>query len=505
MQLSDLEKIRYEKILAMRNAGIEPYPTRTEVTCTIAEAVKQFEATENTPDAKPIQVTLAGRIRATRLMGKLAFAHIEDGSGRIQLFLRVNELGEEAMELLKTQFDLGDFIQATGEVTRTRTGEVSLQVTAFKMLAKAITPLPAAKDEMIDGQLVRHATLADPETRFRQRYADLAVNEEVRKIFRTRAKVENSLRAYLDERGFIEVETPILQPIYGGAAAKPFTTHHNQLKQDLFLRISFELYLKRLVVGGFDRVYEIGRDFRNEGVSFKHNPEFTQIEFYWAYADYLKVMELTENMIAYVCDQALGTRKVTFNGNELDFNPPWQRVNLRQGLIDKAGIDIDQYPTAEGLSKAMLDKGMKFNPEAARGKLIDHLMSEYLEPTFIQPTFLYDYPRDISPLAKNKPGDPTTVERFEGYVGGMELCNAFTELNDPIEQETRFLEMGREYGAEDEERHPMDEDYLQAMSYGMPPQGGFGMGIDRLVMLLTDQHSIREVILFPHLRSKDEE
>ena len=505
MQLSDLEKIRYDKILAMRQAGREPYPTRSEVTCTIAEAIKQFESAENGPSVKVTRATVAGRLRAIRLMGKLAFAHIEDGTGRIQLFMRVNELGEEAMELLKNDFDLGDFIQAKGEVTRTRTGEVSLLVSEFKMLAKSITPLPAAKDEVVDGQLVRHATLADPETRFRQRYADLAVNEEVRKIFRTRAKVVNALRAFLDNRGFLEVETPILQPIYGGAAAKPFVTHHNQLKQDLFLRISFELYLKRLVVGGFDRVYEIGRDFRNEGVSFKHNPEFTQLEFYWAYADYLQVMELTENMIAFACDQALGARKVTFDGAEIDFNPPWKRVDLRQGLIDAAGIDINEYPTGETLAKAMHEKGMKFNPEAARGKLIDHLLGEYLEPTFIQPTFLYDYPRDISPLAKNKPGDPTTVERFEGFVGGMELCNAFTELNDPIEQETRFLEMGREYKAEDEERHPMDEDYLQAMSYGMPPQGGFGMGIDRLLMLLTDQHSIREVILFPHLRSKDEE
>jgi lysyl-tRNA synthetase, class II len=505
MQLSDLEKIRYEKILAMRAEGREPYPTRSEVTCTIAEAIKEFESAENGPSVKVTHVTIAGRLRAIRLMGKLAFAHIEDGTGRIQLFMRVNELGEEAMEFLKSEFDLGDFIQAKGEVTRTRTGEVSLLVSEFKMLAKAITPLPAAKDEMVDGQVVRHATLADPETRFRQRYADLAVNEEVRKIFRTRAKVVSSLRRFMDAHGFLEVETPILQPIYGGAAAKPFVTHHNQLKQDLYLRISFELYLKRLVVGGFDRVYEIGRDFRNEGVSYKHNPEFTQIEFYWAYADYLKVMDLVENMIAAVCDEAIGTRKLTFNGAEIDFNPPWQRVDLREGLIKATGIDINAYPTAEGLSKAMLEKGMKFNPEAARGKLIDHLLGEYLEPTFIQPTFLYDYPRDISPLAKNKPGDPTTVERFEGFVGGMELCNAFTELNDPIEQETRFLEMGREYGAEDEERHPMDEDYLKAMSYGMPPQGGFGMGVDRLVMLLTDQHSIREVLLFPHLRSKEEE
>ena len=505
MELSDLEKIRYEKILSMRKAGVEPYPTRTEVTATIAEATYAFESVENGPSVKVTRATLAGRLRAIRLMGKLAFAHIEDGTGRIQLFMRVNELGEEVMERFKSEFDLGDYIQAKGEVTRTRSGEISLLVTEFKMLAKAITPLPAAKDEMVDGVVVRHATLTDPETRYRQRYADLAVNEDVRKTFRTRAAVTNALRNFLNDKGFLEVETPILQPIYGGAAAKPFVTHHNQLKQDLYLRISFELYLKRLVVGGFDRVYEIGRDFRNEGVSFKHNPEFTQLEFYWAYADYLKVMELTENMIAYACDQALGTRKLMFNGAEIDFNPPWKRVDLRQGLIDATGIDINAYLTGEELARVMQEKGMKFNPQVARGKLIDHMMGEYLEPTFIQPTFLYDYPRDISPLAKNKPGDPTTVERFEGYVGGMELCNAFTELNDPIEQETRFLEMGREYKAEDEERHPMDEDYLRAMSYGMPPQGGFGMGVDRLVMLLTDRRTIREVILFPHLRGKDEE
>lgn len=505
MELSDLEKIRYEKIQQMRAAGVEPYPTRTEVNQSTAEAIRVFEANEAAGNQEPVNAALGGRLRAVRLMGKLAFAHIEDGSGRIQLFFRVNELGEEAMQRFKDQFDIGDFIQASGEIIRTRTGEISLQVQDFKMLAKAITPLPAAKDEVVDGQVVRHATLADPETRFRQRYADLAVNEGVRKIFRTRAAVVTAIRSFLDARGFLEVETPILQPIYGGAAARPFVTHHNQLKQDLYLRISFELYLKRLTVGGIDRVYEIGRDFRNEGVSYKHNPEFTQLEYYWAYADYLQVMELTEQMIASVCDSIFGTRKLTYNGNEIDFTPPWKRVDLRQGLIDATGIDINLYPTAEGLEKAMLDKGMKFKPGDARGKLIDHLLGEYLEPTFIQPTFLYDYPRDISPLAKNRPGDPTTVERFEGFVGGMELCNAFTELNDPFEQEARFLEMGREYEADDEERHPMDEDYLQAMSYGMPPQGGFGMGIDRLVMLLTDQKNIREVLLFPHLREREED
>jgi len=505
MELSDLEKIRFDKIAEMRAKGIEPYPTRTEVNQTIAEAIEKFDKAEAAGQESVTDVIIGGRIRASRIMGKLAFAHIEDGSGRIQLFLRINELGEEALNLFKEYFDLGDYIQASGDVVRTRTGEISLQVHEFKMLAKSITPLPAAKDEIVDGVLVRHATLADPEMRYRQRYADLAVNEEVRNIFRTRAKVTRALRDFFDDHGFIEVETPILQPIYGGAAARPFVTHHNQLKQDLYLRISFELYLKRLTVGGLDRVYEIGRDFRNEGVSYKHNPEFTQLEFYWAYADYLKVMDLTEQFVAYVCDKVLGTRKVTYEGHEIDFNPPWNRVDLRQGLIDATGIDINQYPTAESLAAVMQSKGMKFKPDDARGKLIDHLLGEYLEPTFIQPTFLYDYPRDISPLAKNRPGDPSTVERFEGFVGGMELCNAFTELNDPLEQEQRFLEMGREYAAEDEERHPMDEDYLRAMSYGMPPQGGFGMGIDRLCMLLTDRRTIREVLLFPHLREREDE
>jgi len=505
MELNELERIRCEKIQQMRDSGFEPYPTRTEVTSTTADAIKAFENAEKAGNPETLTAVLGGRLRAVRLMGKLAFAHIEDGSGRIQLFFRVNELGEAEMQRFKDHFDLGDFIQAGGDLVRTRTGEVSLLVRNFKMLAKAITPLPAAKDEVVDGQVVRHATLSDPETRYRQRYADLAVNQEVRQIFRTRAAVVRALRQFLDSRGFLEVETPILQPIYGGAAAKPFVTHHNQLKQDLYLRISFELYLKRLTVGGFDRVYEIGRDFRNEGVSYKHNPEFTQLEFYWAYADYLKVMEMTEEMIAHVCDTVFGTRKLTYDDIELDFNPPWRRVNLRQSLIENANIDISLYPFAEALENVMVSLGMKVNPGEARGKLIEQLLEEFVEPTLVQPTFMYDYPRDISPLAKNVPGDPSTVERFEGFVCGMELCNAFTELNDPLEQEKRFLEMGRDYKADDEEQHPMDEDYLKAMSYGMPPQGGFGMGIDRLVMLLTDQKNIREVLLFPPLRERDDQ
>jgi lysyl-tRNA synthetase class 2 len=504
---SNLEQTRLEKVRRLRAQGIDPYPPGSQVTHTTAEAIQAFETAEATgtgvgPDA--VTVTLAGRIRATRPMGKIVFAHIEDRAGRIQLFFRVNELGAEQIEFFNREFDLGDFIQASGFIFRTRTGEITLHVKAFCMLSKALLPLPAAKDEVVDGQIVRHATLADPETRFRQRYADLAVNPEVRQVFRTRAAVVKALRQFMDERDFLEVETPILQPVYGGAAARPFVTFHNQLKQQLYLRISFELYLKRLLVGGLDRVYEIGRDFRNEGVSFKHNPEFTQIEFYMAYADYHTIMQMTEEMLAFVADAVLGKRTILFNGHEISLEPPWKRLELRQALLDAVAIDIAEHPTTESLATAMQAHGLKPKPGSTRGKLIDGLLGDFLEPNLIQPTFLYDYPRDISPLAKSKPGDPQTVERFEGFVGGMELCNAFSELNDPLDQESRFLEMGRDYAAEDEERHPMDEDYLRALSYGMPPTGGFGMGVDRLVMLLTDNHSIREVLLFPHLRNRDE-
>ena len=504
MEFSELEQQRIDKIHQMREAGIEPYPTRVERTHTISEARALFEAIDGDEDADPVQTTLTGRMRSLRQMGKIAFSHIEDATGTVQLFLRINDVGEEAFKQFKDFYNIGDYIQASGEMFRTRTGEISLRVNSYKMLAKSILPLPAAKNvENEDGEVVQHATLSDPEVRYRQRYADLAVNPEVRELFRVRAGVVQALRDFLNQRDFLEVETPILQPIYGGAAARPFVTHHNQLHQDLFLRISFELYLKRLLVGGLDRVYEIGRDFRNEGVSFKHNPEFTQLEFYMAYADYYKIMEMTEQMVSEVAQKTLGTMVIQFNGNEIDLTPPWKRVELRQGLIDAVGIDIEEHKTAESLEAAMTAKGLKAKPGSPRGKLIDAMMGDILEPSFIQPTFLYNYPRDISPLAKSKPEDPQTVERFEGFIGGMELCNAFTELNDPLDQESRFLELGRTYEDGDDENNPMDEDYLRAMSYGMPPCGGFGIGVDRLVMLLTNRRSIREVILFPHLRERD--
>jgi lysyl-tRNA synthetase class 2 len=499
-ELNDLERVRLEKAEALRRAGMEPFPTTAQRTHTTGEALRAFEAA---PEGAPVEATVVGRLRSIRRMGKVTFAHVEDGDGKLQLYLRADEVGAEKVALFTEHFDLGDFVQAEGVLFRTKTGEVSLHIRDFTMLAKAVSPLPASKEEVIDGERVVHAAFANPEARYRQRYADLAVNPEVREVFRTRARVISAVRAFLDARGFIEVETPILQPIYGGAAALPFVTHHNQLHQDLYLRISFELYLKRLLVGGMERVYEIGRDFRNEGVSFKHNPEFTQLEFYMAYADYRQVMALTEEMVAEVARRAIGTTTVVYDGQTIDLAPPWRREDLRSAIAERSGIDIAAHPTAEALRAAMGAKGHAPAEASTRGKLIESLLSHYVEPALIQPTFIYDYPRDISPLAKSKPGEPGTVERFEGYAAGMELCNAFTELNDPLDQEARFLEMGRDYAADDEERHPMDEDYLQAMRYGMPPNGGFGMGIDRLTMLLTGRPTIREVILFPHLRSKE--
>ena len=497
---TELEQQRLQKVERLRSEGIEPWPRRTERTHSCAAAVALLES-----DGEGAPVVVGGRLRSLRTMGKIAFAHIEDGSGRVQLFFRANELGgKEALKTLEQDYDLGDFIQAAGTMITTRTGEPSVLVTEFKMLSKAVSPLPIVKEQEVDGELVRYSAFSDIEERYRQRYADLAVNPEVREVFRTRALTINALRRFMDAEGFLEVETPILQPIYGGAAARPFVTHHNQLHQDLYLRISFELYLKRLIVGMFDRVYEIGRDFRNEGVSFKHNPEFTQLEFYAAYTDYNEVMRITERMIAFVAEQVTGGTVIEYQGHTVDFKPPWQRITLRDAIREKSGIDYTLYPTAETLAAAMREKGHKPSPKSSWGKLVDSLLSAYVEPDLIQPTFLTDYPRDISPLAKTKPDDPTHVERFEYFVAGMEMGNAFTEINDPLDQEQRFLDMGRLYDQDDEDAHPMDDDYLRAMRYGMPPTGGFGTGVDRLVMLFTDKRSIREVLLFPHLRNREE-
>lgn len=501
MEFNELERQRLAKLELLRAAGMEAYPPRVQRTHTNAEALQAFLASE--ADQSPLApVTLTGRLLSIRTMGKVSFAHIEDGHGRIQLFLRSNELAN-SYELFTKAFDLGDFVEAAGTLMRTRSGEVSLQVASLRMLAKAMTPLPIPKEyERADGEVARFGAFADIEERYRQRYADLAVNPDVREDFRIRSRMISALRRWLDEHGYLEVETPVLQPIYGGAAARPFVTHHNQLKQDLYLRISFELYLKRLLVGMYERVYEIGRDFRNEGVSFKHNPEFTQLELYCAYTDLAGIMETVEGLLSSVAESVLGSPRLHFHGHEIDLTPPWARKSLRDVIREGTGIDYVAYPTAEALREVMREHHLEASSTATWGHLVDNLLSE-VESSLVQPVFIHDYPVAISPLAKQKPGDPTHVERFEVFIGGMEVGNAFTELNDPFEQEARFLEQGRAYEAGDEEAQPMDEDYLRALKYGMPPNGGFGMGVDRLAMLFTNHRSIRDVLLYPHLRTRD--
>lgn len=498
-QPNPLEEQRLEHMASLEELGHEPFPSRVARTHTTAEAIAAYEAA---PEGSAVEVIVTGRLVSMRDMGKTVFAHVADESGRLQLFLRRDELGEESHTAFRKLLDLGDFVEAGGNMFRTRAGEASLHLTDWRLLAKAISPLPVAKEQEVDGEIVRYNAFSDVEERYRQRYADLAVNPEVREIFRTRARTISALRRFMDDHDFLEVETPVLQPLYGGAAARPFTTHHNQLKQELFLRISFELYLKRLLVGGYERVYEIGRDFRNEGVSFKHNPEFTQLEFYAAYWDYNDVMAFTEKMIAYTAEQVLGTTEIDYQGNAISLTPPWQRITMHEAIRQFTEIDYLEYPVAEELAGAIREIGGNAPAGAAWGKLIDGLLGDFVEPKLIQPTFILDYPRDISPLAKGVDGDPRHVERFEFFIGGMEMGNAFTELNDPLEQRKRFEELNELFGLSDEERNPVDEDYIRAMRYGMPPNGGFGMGVDRLTMLLTDHKAIREVLLFPHLRER---
>ena len=489
--LTDQERSRLSNLQGLRDAGIEPFPARVQRTHTIAEALALFDA-DGSADAT---VSVCGRLKRIRIMGKMSFADLEDGSGQIQIVLRRDSLPDGWYnEVWKKLLDLGDFIGVTGPLVTTKTGERSVEAGSVQFLSKALKPMPD-----------KWHGVRDRETRYRRRYVDLLANPEVRDVFVSRAEVMRALRRYLDHESFLEVETPILQPVYGGAAARPFVTHHNQLHQDLYLRISFELYLKRLIVGGYDRVYEIGRDFRNEGVSFKHNPEFTQLEFYEAYTDYEGVMRRAEEMIAYVAQKVTGGTTITYQGREIDLAPPWRRVTLREAIHRATGIDYEKHPEAEELAEAMRGIGHDPDPHSNWGKLVDSLLARHVEPTLVQPTFLIDYPRDVSPLAKGSPSNPRQVERFEGFAAGMELCNAFSEINDPIDQLQRFVDENYRARHGDEEAHPVDEDFIEALSYGMPPTGGFGMGVDRLTMLLTDKDTIREVILFPHLRTIKEE
>lgn len=492
-ELTELQRVRLEKLERIREQGVDPYPPRVERSHTTAEAVELFRTAEaeGALDTLPATLSLAGRLVSLRIMGRASFAHIQDGSGRIQVLFRQDVLGEAAYQFFKELLDLGDFIAVTGRLFRTRTGEITVEVHDYQLASKSLHPLP----EKWHG-------LRDTETRYRQRYLDLITNAETRHIFRLRSRIITAMRQYLDSQGFLEVETPALQPLYGGAAARPFRTYYNALDQEFYLRISDELYLKRLIIGGLDKVYEICKDFRNEGLSTRHNPEFTMMECYWAYADYNDVMRLVENMIAFIARQALGTEEIVHQGNRVVLTPPWGRVPMRDAIREITSIDIEAYPTHDELQAAIKDRKLAVDDQPTWARLVDELFSEYVEPRLIQPTFIIDYPVELSPLAKRKPDAPHLVERFEPFAGGLELGNAFTELNDPLDQRARFEAMREQFAAGDEEAHPLDEDFLTAMMYGMPPTGGLGIGVDRLVMLLTDQSSIREVILFPQLRTR---
>ena len=482
---------RRAKLAELTRQGVEPFAYSFERSNMAGDAAALLGAAEEGPT-----VRMAGRLVAWRAHGKTTFAHLADASGRIQLYFRRDALGDARYGLLD-QFDLGDVVGLAGPLFRTRTGEVTIRVEEFTMLAKALRPLPFGKEEVVDGMTVRHSGFADPEQRYRQRYADLAVNPEVRMLFIARSRMITAMRAFLDGREYIEVETPVLQPLYGGATARPFTTHHNALDMPLYLRIADELYLKRLIVGGFERVYEIGHDFRNEGIDRTHNPEFTMLEFYEAYADYQRMMSIVEPLIERAAD---AVRAVLGVGERVPMlRPPFPRVEWVPQLVRAVGSDPRRLDDA-GLRNMALRAGVQHVDELSRPKLLDELFQALVESKLREPTFVLDYPVELSPLAKPKRGDPTLTERFELFAGGRELANAFSELNDPIDQRNRFDAQARLRAAGDDEASGVDEDYLRAMEYGMPPTGGVGIGLDRLFMYLTETASIRDVILFPVMR-----
>jgi lysyl-tRNA synthetase class 2 len=490
MELSDLQLQRVAKLERLRADGIDPFPVSSDRTHQITAVLEQFDPLE----AAAQSLTLAGRIvGARRVMGKIAFAHIDDGTERIQLWISRADIGETWFLRFRDDIDTFDIVEVQGTLRRTKTGEPSLFVREMRLLAKAINPPPE-----------KWAGLSDVEERHRQRYLDLIVNSEHRDIYRARARAISTMRRVLDARGFVEVETPVLQPIYGGAAARPFTTYHNQLGQNLYLRIATELYLKRLIVGGFPGVYEIGKVFRNEGVDRSHNPEFTMMECYQAYADYRDMMQLVETMLREIAVAVTGSARVQYQGQTIDFGVDWPRLSMAETIAERTGIDIVKLTQLDELQAAIEAAGLAVERQPSWGRQVDELFSEYVQPLLIQPTFIVDYPVEISPLAKRKTDQPAFTERFEAFVGAMEIGNAFSELNDPFDQEQRFLDQLQAFAAGDDEAHQMDSDYVNALMCGLPPTGGLGVGIDRLVMVLTDQSTIREVVLFPHMRRREE-
>jgi lysyl-tRNA synthetase class 2 len=485
--LNEQQELRLRKARDLRDRGVDPYPPRSRRTHTAREVVERLDELSGT------EVSVAGRLMPKRDMGRTVFVDLVDGSGKIQLLCRATTLGAEGMEFLKSGLDHGDIVGARGAPLRTRTGEPSVDVREIRLLAKALNPLPD-----------KWHGVEDVETRYRQRYVDLLANPEVRELFLRRALIITAIRRYLDERGFVEVETPVLQPLYGGGAARPFTTHYNALDQTMYLRIAKELYLKRLLVGGLDRVYEIGKDFRNEGLSTKRSPEFTMVELYQAYADYTDIMALTEDLVCVLAQEVNGATRTMFRGHEIELRPPWERRPLRDAIREATGVDYAEHPDAAPLAAALEAAGIEARPGATRAELIDELLDN-TESRLIQPVFLVDYPVELSPFAKRTPGDPSVTERFEAFMGGIEFANAFTELNDPVDQDARFREQAAERAAGNAETSQYDEDYVNALMYGLPPTGGLGIGIDRLVMVLTGSDAIRDVILYPQLRSRTSE
>lgn len=488
-------KARREKLDALRAANVAPFAYSYPRDYTASEAVASMPA-QSGGEAEGPRVSVAGRIVAWRAHGKTVFAHLADSSGRVQLYFRRDHLGDERFGVL-AHLDLGDIIGVSGSLFRTRTGETTVRVESFELLAKSLRPLPFGKEEVVDGETVRHSGFSDPEQRYRQRYADLAVHPEVRSLFVARSRMITTIRSFLDELGFLEVETPVLQPLYGGAAARPFSTHHNALDMPLFLRIADELYLKRLVVGGFERVYEIGHDFRNEGVDRTHNPEFTMLEFYEAYADYEVMMGRVESLLVNVAG-SLSTLE-GFGDKVPQLNPPFPRIEWVPSLDRAAGIDV-MAATDAALRELAHRVGVSHPETLTRPKVVDEVFQALVESKIDSPTFVVDYPVELSPLAKPKRGNPALTERFELFARGKELANAFSELNDPIDQRARLEAQARLKAAGDLEASGVDEDYLRAMEYGMPPMGGVGVGVDRLFMYMTGTASIRDVILFPTMR-----
>lgn len=479
-QFSEQERLRRDKLAELKSEGKDPFDVyKVDRTHTSEQVKSNFE------DLEGKEVTVAGRIMSKRGQGKVVFSDVHDRDGKIQLFIKIDEVGEEQLKSYKT-FDLGDMVEATGEVFKTRTEEISIKVKNFQLICKSLKPLP----EKWHG-------LKDPDLRYRQREVDLITNPEVKDTFIKRSQIIRGIREFLDNRGFLEVETPILSPIAGGAAARPFITHHNTLDIDMYLRIATELYLKRLIVGGFEKVYDMGKNFRNEGMSVRHNPEFTMIELYEAYSDYNDMMEIMENLAAYVCEKVNGTTKVMYQGTEIDFKPPWRRITMVDAVKEYAGIDFNAIASNEEAQAIAKEKHLEFPKPlntVTKGEVLNALYEEFAEQHMIQPTFVMDYPVEISPLTKKKRGNEMFTERFEGFVFGREICNAYSELNDPIVQRERFEQQAKERELGDDEAYMIDEEFMSALETGMPPTGGLGFGVDRLIMFLTDAPSIRDVL-----------